>query len=252
MYGIRSFGPKLNPLDLEIERTFHRNRRNTRNHSVGLAGQDRAFKDYFNPLADPATSCIELPQIIANHFELKTGILNALPSFYGLDKEDPYNHLNEFLAICATQQNKDVPTDYIRLSLFPFSLKDRAKLWFNSLKPKSIKTWAAMVEKFMNKYFPVHKTNALRKEIADFEQREGEHFYECWDRFNGLLLKCLHHNIDKWRLVQYFHNGLSPQNRKLVDATSGGTLMMKNASEIWEFFETMYENSQQWDWSSHL
>ena len=40
------------------------------------------------------------------------------------------------------------------------------------------------------------KTNALRREIADFYQDEQEKFYESWERFKDLILKCSHHGFE--------------------------------------------------------
>ena len=49
----------------------------------------------------------------------------------------------------------DVPDDAIRLRLFPFSLKDRAREWLNSLPAGSIPDWATLAQKFLAKYFPL-------------------------------------------------------------------------------------------------
>ncbi|KAH9770105.1 hypothetical protein KPL71_012260 [Citrus sinensis] len=102
-----------------------------------------------------------------------------------------------------------------------------------------------MVTKFLNKYFPVHKTNTIRREISEFTQREDEHFFETWERFNRLLLKCPHHGYEKWHQCQYFLEGLLPNVQEWLMATSGGELMSKSASEIWEFFQRQADNSQQ-------
>ena len=45
----------------------------------------------------------------------------------------------------------DVPDDAIRLRLFLFSLKDRAKEWLNSLPARSISDWAILAQKFLAK-----------------------------------------------------------------------------------------------------
>ncbi|MQM10721.1 hypothetical protein Taro_043623, partial [Colocasia esculenta] len=42
------------------------------------------------------------PKIPANHFEIKPGTIQMLPSFYGNPNEDPYKHIDEFLEICST------------------------------------------------------------------------------------------------------------------------------------------------------
>ena len=102
-----------------------------------------------------------------------------------LENEDPYNHLNDFHAIFQTFKYENFSDDDVKLRLFPFSLKDRARSWLNTLPANSITSWEQMVTKFLNKYFPVHKTNAIRREISEFTQREDEKFFETWERFNG-------------------------------------------------------------------
>jgi hypothetical protein len=56
----------------------------------------------------------------------------------------------------------------IRIILFPFSLKDNTKLWYNSLLVDSIHTWEELAMKFLKKFFPVQKTRQLRREIQIF------------------------------------------------------------------------------------
>ena len=65
----------------------------------------------------------------------------------------------------------------VKLRLFSFSLKDRARSWFNTLPANSITSWEQMATKVLNKYFPVHKTNAIRREISEFTWREDEQFF---------------------------------------------------------------------------
>ena len=109
--------------------------------------------------------------------------------------------------------------------MFPFSLKDKAKAWLNSLPFGSITTWDELSNKFLTKFFLMSKTNALRREISGFYQREGEQFYECWERFNDLLLKCPHHGFEKWRLIQCFYNGLTMSNHHMVESMNGGRFL---------------------------
>ena len=101
--------------------------------------------------------------------------------------------------------------------MFHFSLKDKAKVWLNSLPVRSSTTWDELSNKFLTKFFVCLKQMFIR-EISDFYQRECEKFYECRERFNNLLLKCPHHGFDKWRLVQRFYNGLTMSNRHMVES----------------------------------
>ena len=179
-----------------------------------------------------------LPQTNASHFELKPAILQLLPSFYGLEREDPYMHVKEFLEICSTFRFQNFNDKSVKLRMFPFSLKDKAKAWLNSLPTGTITSWNQLVNKFLGKFFPMSKTDALRREISDFYQTEGEQFYECWERFNDLLLKCPHHGFETWRLVKYFYDGLIPSNRQMIQSMHGGKFLQLNEGRAWESLES--------------
>jgi hypothetical protein len=82
----------------------------------------------------------------------------------------------------------------IRLKLFPFSLKDKAKTWLQNLGSRSIRVWDEMQQQFLKKFFPSHK-------ITTFTKKPGKTFYQCWDRYRDLLNTCPHHGFETWRLV---------------------------------------------------
>ena len=47
--------------------------------------------------------------------------------FSGVSTDDAAAHLNNFVELCEIQKYKDVDGDIIKLKLFPFSLRGRAK-----------------------------------------------------------------------------------------------------------------------------
>ena len=75
-----------------------------------------------------------------------------------------------FLDICDMFRVNGVRDDAIRLRLFSFSLKDKAREWFNCLPARSITNWAILPQKFHAKYFPLGKTVKLHNEITNFMQ----------------------------------------------------------------------------------
>ena len=79
------------------------------------------------PIAPPATS--------AESCDINYALLNLVmkDQFSGTPNEDVASHLNTFVKLCDVQKKKDVDNDIVKLKLFPFSLRDRAKNWLSSL-----------------------------------------------------------------------------------------------------------------------
>src|SRR5436190_15047155 len=100
---------------------------------------------------------------------------------------------------------------------------------------------------FLMRYFPAQKTAAIRKEIMKFKQLDSESLYECWERYKNLFVAFPHHEFPDWQSVQYFYEGLRPENRQMVDITVGGSLATKTPEEALEVFEIISESSQNWD-----
>ena len=95
--------------------------------------QPRTLRDYMNPTRTGAPSCIVFPPE-ASRFNFKPGIIQLLPTFHGLESENPYLHLRDFEKVCNTYTDQNCSMNIIRLKLFPFSLKDKAKTWLQNLR----------------------------------------------------------------------------------------------------------------------
>ncbi|XP_034218971.1 LOW QUALITY PROTEIN: uncharacterized protein LOC117630344 [Prunus dulcis] len=206
----------------------------------------KPLREFSIPKVTDQPSCIVYPQLTVDRFELKSGMIHLLPTYYGNTTEDPYMHIKQFFEICATIKIQDLDDEQIKMRLFPFSLKDKAKSWLYSLPNASIHTWEELSNKFLQKFFPAQKTNKIRKEILGFTQKEGEAFHECWERYKEMISSCPHHNIESWMQMQSFYEGLLDSERMMVDATSGEGLMNKTADEAFTLFESLSANSQQW------
>nr|GFA50307.1 reverse transcriptase domain-containing protein [Tanacetum cinerariifolium] len=123
---------------------------------------------------------IVIPEITANNFELKHGLINLVQNkqFFGHDKKDQHAHIRYFNKITSTMRVPNVPSSSIKLMIFPFSLEGAARIWLEKEAPRSILTWDDLVSKFINQFFPPSKTTNLRNEITRFQQRFDESFYE--------------------------------------------------------------------------
>ena len=164
------------------ERDLRRERREIMaEEEANQVAPQRTLMEYVRPGFNANQQSVARPPVNANNFEIKPALLQMIQSsvqFYGLSNEDPNAHIANFLEICDTFKYNGVSDDAIRLRLFPFTLKDRAKAWLNSLAPGSINTWDQLAQAFLAKYFPLAKTARIIKEITNFQQVEGESLYE--------------------------------------------------------------------------
>jgi hypothetical protein len=86
----------------------------------------------YTPIVPPARE--------ATFYEIKPALLNLVmkEQFSGASTDDVAAHLNNFVELCEMQKYKDLDGDIIKLKLFPFSLRGRAKDWLLSLPRNSI------------------------------------------------------------------------------------------------------------------
>ncbi|GKD28650.1 hypothetical protein Tco_1239428, partial [Tanacetum coccineum] len=93
------------------------------------------------------------------------------------------------------------------LCVFFISLTGAASRWLRNEPTSSIKTWEDLKTKFLNKYCPPGRTAKKMEEINNFQQEPGETFYQAWERFKELLMKCPQHYLTKMQEAILFYNG---------------------------------------------
>src|ERR1051325_7098209 len=147
--------------------------------------------------------------------------------FSGAPTDDPNLHLSVFVQYADTVKANGVNPEAIRLRLFPFSLRDRARAWLQSLPANSITTWDELKKVFLARYFPPSKTAMLRANINGFRQKDNESLFEAWERYKDMLRLCPHHGLEEWLIIHTFYNGLLYNTRLTIDAAAGGALMNK-------------------------
>ena len=117
-------------------------------------------------------SCFNLPN---EPIVIKTHLVLLLPQFHGIENENPYTHIKDF-EVCHTFHEENTSIELMRLKIFPFTLKGKAKLWFNSLRPQSIRSWLELQTTFLKKFFPIHRTSGLKRQITNFVSLDNENF----------------------------------------------------------------------------
>uniref|UniRef100_A0A2N9FSQ6 RNA-directed DNA polymerase n=1 Tax=Fagus sylvatica TaxID=28930 RepID=A0A2N9FSQ6_FAGSY len=171
----------------------------------------------------------------APHVEIKQGLMAILPDFRGLENENPYVHVRAFEEVIGSFYAQNV-IETAKLRFFPFSLKDKAKGWLYTVKPRSIGSWGEMTQEFYKKFFPPHKVQQVKRKISSFVQGHDETLFMAWERFKDTYNFCPTHGYDTWRLLRIPTpwNGPSPldsTDRNRSGATTSGGSIFKLREE---------------------
>ncbi|GJX28802.1 reverse transcriptase domain-containing protein [Tanacetum coccineum] len=199
---------------------------------------ERTMEELLRAPTEGYGEAIVLPEINADHFEIKTNLLQLVQAnpFYGRENDNPHAHINSFKRITSTLRFRNVPNDVIKLRGFRYSLGVMLKL-VRERTPNSILTWEDLVTKFVNQFFPPSKTTHLKNEISRFTQKFEETFSEAWERFKELLRACPHHGFTELTQVDTFYNGLNDNEQDSLNAAAGGNLLSKTTREALNIIE---------------
>ena len=221
---LRKQGAELLPLDTEIERTL-RGLRKVKSAEIAEMADERVtqavnqefaaevpqerdtMEDFWRPVIQDEYSAVRQPAIDANNFELKPALITMVQQnqFTGHPTEDPNEHLGRFLRMANTVKLNGVRPEVIKLQLFPFSLRDIAATWFDSLPYGSVNTWEELMEAYLSRFFLPSLTSERREEITTFKQGEEESLYTAWERYKRLLKRCPMHGIDLKTQMEPLH-----------------------------------------------
>ena len=100
------------------------------------------MEDFWRPIIQEEYSAIRQPTVDANNFELNPPLITMVHQhqFTVHPTEDPNVHLGRFLRMANTVKLNGVRPKVIKLHLFPFSLRDIAATWYESLPYGSVDT----------------------------------------------------------------------------------------------------------------
>ncbi|GJR05940.1 reverse transcriptase domain-containing protein [Tanacetum coccineum] len=216
------------------------NNQETFNPPIVTMDDNRTMAQLLEAPTEGYEDAIVVPEINANNFEIKHGLLNLVQNkqFFGHDKEDPHAHIRYFNKITSTMKFPNVPSTSVKLMLFPFSLEGAARIWLDKEPPRSILILDDLCFEIPNKFFPPSKTTNLRNEITRFQQKFDETFYEAWDRFNDLLRGCPHHGFLELHQLDTFYNALNSIDQDSLNSAAGGNFLDKMPRECLKIIES--------------
>nr|GEW03997.1 hypothetical protein [Tanacetum cinerariifolium] len=179
---------------------------NNQEPPVATMADNRTMAQLLEAPTEGYEEAIVVPDITANNFEIKHGLLNLVQNkqFFGHDKEDPHAHIRYFNKITSTMKFPGVPSTSVKLMLFPFSLEGATRIWLDKEPPRSILTWDDLA----------------------------------WDRFNDLLRACPHHGFSELHQLDTFYNALNTTNQDSLNFTVGGNFLDKMPRECLKIIES--------------
>nr|GEX30021.1 reverse transcriptase domain-containing protein [Tanacetum cinerariifolium] len=200
---------------------------------------NRKMKELLQAPTEGYGEAIVIPEFNADHFEIKTNLLQLVQAnpYHGFERENPHTHINNFKRITSTLKFTDVPNDVIKLIMFLYSLEGNARVWYDKEPINSILTWEDLVNKFVNQFFPPSKTTHLKNEISRFTQRFEETFGEAWERFKEMLRASPHHEFMELAQIDTFYNGLSDNDQDSLNVAAGGNFLSKTTIEALQIIE---------------
>ena len=248
----------LIPADTELEKTVRslRKIKKAENSTMADERQDQnevrreaarrppitdTMEDFWRPIIQDEYSAIRQPAVDANNFELKPALITMVQQqqFTGHPTEDPNEHLGRFLRMANTVKLNGVRPEVIKLHLFPFSLKDAAATWYESLPYGSVDTWEELVEAYLGRFFQPSLTSERRREIIVFQQGEDESLYVAWERFKWLLRRCPMHGIDLKTQMNIVYHAFNDISKGIIDASCCGAFKRKGAEEARDLIEDL-------------
>src|SRR3989337_3170753 len=154
---------------------------------------------------------IAQPEVVAAEYEIKSNLVSMVQQdqFGGSASEDAGMHLHKFSELCNMTHIKDYDPNALKLCLFPFSLRGKAKEWLLALFRGNITSWADCCSKFLSKFCPPAKIMQLRSQIKGFKQEEHEPLALVWDRMKEAIRNCPNHGMEEWLILHMFYNGLN-------------------------------------------
>ncbi|GJV04762.1 reverse transcriptase domain-containing protein [Tanacetum coccineum] len=122
---------------------------------INLDPDDQSMWESAKTIAPTTNYVVVRPDVDDNFVINSTHLIMIWENkFDGYMRDDPHDHIHEFLIICDMFKYGETQSEAVKLLIFPLSLSDKAKTWFNELNEESITSWDQMIRAFINRFFP--------------------------------------------------------------------------------------------------
>jgi hypothetical protein len=149
--------------------------------------------------------------VLSSSYELSPGYIAIVRehSFLGRDKQNPYHHPHEFEQVCSCLKILGMTRETLKWKLFPFSLKESARQWYDCVVRSMNREWSKLQDWFCLAFFLLSLVCALRVEILTFRQAKKESIGATWARLSLLAQSSPDLSLSDHLLLQHFYAGPS-------------------------------------------
>ena len=151
--------------------------------------------------------------------------------------------MGRFLKMANTVKLNGVRPEVIKLQILPFSLRDVAETWFESLPYGLVNNWEELMEAYMSRFFLPTLTSERKIEIIVFKKGEDESLYNAWKRYKRLLKRCPMHGIDLTTYMDIFYHAMNYTSKGIIDVACFGAFKGKSAKEANQLIEDLEKSN---------
>ncbi|XP_042016340.1 uncharacterized protein LOC121764371 [Salvia splendens] len=112
--------------------------------------------------------------------------------------------------------------------------------------PNSVPTWDAMVELFLEKYYPPSEALKRQAEVIQYKMHPQENIMEAWKRFKQLMRRCPNHGLTPGQQILTFYRGGTLEAMRELNMSAGGSLLKLGEAEALEVIERVASNDDGW------
>ncbi|GJU31006.1 hypothetical protein Tco_1174595 [Tanacetum coccineum] len=182
---------------------------------------NRTMEELLQAPTEGYGEAIVIPEMNADHFEIKTNLLQLVQAnpFHGFERENPHTHINNFKRITSTLKFRDVPNDVIKLMMFPYSLEGAASSLYNKVPLNAIVDWEESPKIPLNE----NCSEKLLKKLPESLENPARFLIPWWISQNRCDIPSLRSSLDELALFAHFHREMEDYLEEEPTPTTGET-----------------------------